>query len=247
MDSSTYLPGSVRLVPIEKIIYYKLGERILPISTMQFGIKKDIVCINLHDNETTSVEAAKIVLASRGGILIKIYNDNERVIRFRLRGENYSFDPNRIFSRTGIEESLKENGPVHPKAVEEIEKLAERVLELFPEKNSCVIALHNNTEEAYSIKLYLPGMERQNDAEAVRQQPGQDVDDFAFTTDRLIYTGMAESGYNSILQNNISVKQDGSLSVYCGEKNIRYVNIETEHGHLNQYVEMLNRLILLLE
>ena len=35
------------------------------------------------------------------------------------------------------------------------------------------------------------------------------------------------------------VQQDGSLSVYFGEKNIRYLNCETEHKKVRQYEEMI--------
>ena len=46
-----------------------------------------------------------------------------------------------------------------------------------------------------------------------------------------------------IKQINEKVKQDGSLSVYCGNLNRPYVNIETEHGKLSQYRGMLEKLL----
>jgi hypothetical protein len=57
---------------------------------------------------------------------------------------------------------------------------------------------------------------------------------------------MADHGYNSIWQDNVNARKDGSLSVYCGEKGKRYINIETEHGRLNQYIEMLYKLLAIL-
>jgi len=86
---------------------------------------KDIVCINVHDNETTSVEAARSALESNGGTLIKIENNRQRMIRFKWRGHSYSFDPNRIFSRIGIEQTLKDNGRSSKQAAKEIEKFAQ--------------------------------------------------------------------------------------------------------------------------
>ena len=71
----------------------------------------------------------------------------------------------------------------------------------------------------------------------------QDVDDIAFTTDKGLFEKMSALGYNSIWQDNEKVKQDGSLSVYCGEKNRKYINIETQHGRMVQYQEMLAKLI----
>ena len=57
--------------------------------------------------KNTSVEAARSVLEWKGGTLIKIENNKQHVIRFRLRGVNYRFDPNGIFSRAGIEKNIE--------------------------------------------------------------------------------------------------------------------------------------------
>jgi hypothetical protein len=241
------VPGDpVKLVAAEKTIFYKLGERTMPIRIFQYGDLKNIVCINLHDNENTSVEAAKSVLELKGGTLLKIENNNQRVVRFRLRGVSYGFDPNRIFSQMGIEQTLRENKRTSPSAIEEIEKFAQRLLQLIPDSASCIVALHNNTNEAYSVKTYLSGSQRQFDAKAVYTDSLQDVDDIIFTTDSLLYSKMADNGYNSIWQDNVNVRKDGSLSVYCGEKGKRYINIETQHGKFDQYAEMLATLLVIL-
>jgi hypothetical protein len=238
------IPGNpARYIAAEKTIFYKLGDQTLPIRIFQYGDQKNIVCINLHDNEGTSVEAARSVLETKGGTLIKIENNRERVVHFKLRGILYGFDPNGIFSRVGIEKTLKENSGTNPVAIGEIEKFATRLLQLIPRNPSCIIALHNNTDGEYSVTTYLGGNERQHDARAVYLSRKQDVDDIFFTTDSLLYKKMADWGYNSIWQDNVHVLRDGSLSVYCGEKGKRYVNIETEHGKYDQYVEMLTRLL----
>jgi hypothetical protein len=236
----------VKFVAAEKTIFYKLGDRIMPIRVLQYGDRKNIVCINLHDNENTSVEAAQSVLELKGGTLIKIENNNQRVIHFKWRGITYGFDPNGIFSRAGIEKTLKENSQASPAAIEEIEKFAQRILQLIPGKTSCIVALHNNTEEDYSVTTYLSGNERQYDAKEVFKAPMQDVDDIVFTTDSLLYKKMADHGYNSIWQDNLNARKDGSLSVYCGEKGKRYINIETQHGKFEQYAEMLEKLLTIL-
>ena len=232
-----------RFFPLEKTIYYKLGDKTIPLKVLQYGPANDIACINIHDNEFTSVQAAKSVLEIKGGTLIKIENNAQRIIRFSLRGVLYSFDPNRIFSRTGIEQTLKENGRISLLAIEEVEKFGQRLLQLIPDNISCVIALHNNTENAYSVKSYLSGGDRHKDAKQVYADSLQDADDIIFTTDPSLFEEMASLGYNCILQNNEKVRRDGSLSVYYGEQNRRYVNIETQHGKTDQYQEMLENLI----
>ena len=238
------VPGDpVKFVATEKTIFYNLGDRIMPIRILQYGDLKNIVCINLHDNENTSVEAAKSILELKGGTLIKIENNAQRVVHFRLRGVSYAFDPNRIFSRAGIEQILKENKRTSQLAIEEIEKFAQRLLQLIPDSASCIVALHNNTDEAYSVTTYLSGNQRQFDAKAVYANSRQDVDDIIFTTDSLLYQRMADHGYNSIWQDNVNARRDGSLSIYCGEKSKRYINIETQHGRFDQYAEMLGKLL----
>jgi hypothetical protein len=52
---------------------------------IQFGEPNGIVCINLHDNEYTSVNAAMWVLRETGGTLIRIQNKQERLIKFILK------------------------------------------------------------------------------------------------------------------------------------------------------------------
>ena len=231
-------------IPQEKTILYKIGDRTIPIKVIQYGEVNNIVCINLHDNEGTSVKAATSVLETKGGTLIKIENNNQRVIRFRLKGVFYSFDPNRMFSRIGIAQTLQDNNKsINQGAVEEIEKFAQRLLMLIPDSTSCIIALHNNTEAAFSIKSYQPGNERAKDARAVYADSLQDIDDIILTTDSLIYQKMADNRYNSIWQHNENAKKDGSLSIHCGETKKRYINIETQHGRVNQYIKMLGKLL----
>ena len=230
-------------IPLEKTIFYKLGDKQIPIRIQQYGNATDIVFINLHANEITSVQAAQLILESKGGTLLRIDNGNQRVIRFRLQGITYAVDPNRVFSHAGIEQNLKETRRTSEAAIDEIEKFAQRILQLISENTSCIVALHNNTNEYYSIKTYLPGNERQGDARTVYANPEQDPDDIAFTTDSILYQRMADLRYNSIWQDNEKVKKDGSLSVWCGEKGRRYINIETEHGKLRQYTAMLTSLL----
>jgi hypothetical protein len=233
-------------IPNEKTILHKIGDRNISLKVLQYGEERNFVCINLHANETTSVQAAKSVLQETGGTLILIENSRQRVIKFRLKGITYGFDPNRMFSRTGIEQTLRENRRISRDAMNEVEKFAQMVLLLIPDSTGCIIALHNNTEEAFSIKSYLSGSNREKDAKAVYADSTQDVDDIAFTTDSVLYQRMADFGFNSIWQDNENAKKDGSLSIYYGEKKKRYINIETQHGRQEQYVIMLEKLLVIL-
>ena len=107
--------------------------------------------------------------------------------------------------------------------------------------------MHNNTEGAYSIKTYLPGNEKEKNAKAVYRNQLQDIDDLVLSTDSLLYQKMADNGFNSIWQDNTKAERDGSLSIFCGDRNKRYINIETQHGKLAQYLQMLQKLISILK
>jgi hypothetical protein len=232
-----------KYTPETRTIAHTLGNRTVVIKVIQYGEPNGIYCINMHDNEGTAVLGAVPVLERTGGTLIRVENFKQRVIKFRLNGVLYGFDPNRIYSRIGIGQTLRDNRNYSLKAVLEIEKFAGRLLALIPDTAICLIALHNNTNDLFSIKSYIPGGIRQKDAKAVYYNETEDVDDIALTTDSLVYQVMADAGYNSIWQDNIKAKKDGSLSIYSGEKGIRYINIETEHGKVEQYRIMFGKLM----
>ena len=82
---------------------------------------------------------------------------------------------------------------------------------------------------------YARGNKRSADCKKVYINGEQDADDFFLTTDNDLYEKLADKGFNTILQDNKNCTEDGSLSVYCGKKSIRYVNCETEHGKVEQY------------
>jgi hypothetical protein len=203
--------------------------------------------VNMHDDERTSIDAAHYVLSKQGGTLIRIDNRNQRFIGFRLKDVFYQFDANRMFSEEGIRKSLEEKGAVSEKAVEEVREFAKKFLKLIPDDLYCLVALHNNTDGNYSIDFYKPGGKYAGDASAYKTQKKQDPDDFFFTTDSFFYTSLAKAGYNSVLQDNVNATEDGSLSVYYGRKNKRYINCETQHGKFTQNVRMLRTILRLLK
>lgn len=231
-----------KLSPAIQNLQLNVGPKKVPVTIYKYGNVNDVVCFNMHDNEFTSVEAAKEVLSERGGVIIKIENKKQRFINFKLNNKIYSFDANRIFSKEGIEQTLRDRGRYSPAAAVEVENFAQKLLSLIPDTATCIVALHNNFDADFSIKSYTAGGSRKADAKDVYEDSLQDADDITLTTDSILFKKMADFGYNSILQDNINVKRDGSLSVYYGEKGKRYINIETEHGRVQQYVEMLAKL-----
>jgi hypothetical protein len=236
-----------RPMPVtERTVYYKLGSLNIPVKLRQYGDKNDLVFLSLHDDEYTSVEATKRILEKKGGLLIEVENNERRNLRFKLGSGYYMVDPNRMFSNEGITKSLNELGPVSRQAVNEVRRFAGRVLQLIPEETDYIIALHNNVHGAFSITSYAPGNKRSREAKRVYINEDHDPDDFFLTTDEKLYEKLADKKYNTILQQNIKPVDDGSLSVYCAKQDLRYVNLETEHGKTDLYYEMMKVLVELL-
>jgi hypothetical protein len=198
------------------------------------------VYVSLHNDEKTAIDATRSLLKKEGGLLIKIENKGKRNIRFRMGNRWFTIDPNRIFSNEGISEFLKETGQYNSRVAAEIEKFGKRLIDLIPKDPVCIIALHNNTDGLFSVNDYFPGRQRASDASMVYKGPGQDPDNFFLTTDATLFPSFTSQKFNAILQNNETCRQDGSLSVYCGNAGIRYVNLETEHGKSSDYAYMIN-------
>lgn len=224
--------------PMTSTSWYRLGDDSISVSITRYAGKTSPVYLNLHDNETTSVEAALPLIRKRGGSFIRINNNGERIIGFTLDSLEYCFDPNRIFSREGIINTLVRHKRISNKAIEEIEGFARFYLSLLPAQPGFVMALHNNTEGQLSINSYIDDGEDVEDAELTSKHRGIDPDDFMLTTDRRVFERFRRR-FNIILQHNRRVRQDGSLSVYFGEKGIPYLNCETQHGHKKETEQML--------
>lgn len=227
----------------EKTIFYKLAQSTISIKLRQYGDRTDLVFIKLHDDESTSVDATEKILEEEGGLLIEIENNSRRNIKFRLGNNYYYVDPNRIFSKTGIQKSMEELGRINLYAANEVEKFGQRIIRLIPKSASCVIALHNNTPDQFSVMEYAAGNKRSTDTKKIYINKEQDPDDFFLTTDHQLYEKLADHGFNAVLQDNNTCTEDGSLSVYCGKNKIRYVNCETEHGKTEQYFRMIQSVL----
>src|ERR1051326_1569789 len=94
------------LVPLINTIYYRLGIDTVQIKVYQYGDNKDLFFINLHDDEVTAVNSAMKILETTGGTLVRLENAKQRNMRFRITKKYFAFDPNRIFSRAGIVQTL---------------------------------------------------------------------------------------------------------------------------------------------
>ena len=197
----------------------------------------------LHDDENTAVEAGLTFIEEHEGRLVELRAQGERRVSFSIDGKHYDFDPNRIFTDAGIRAGLEPEAS--DEAIATTHRFADSLLVVY-NPHHVIVALHNNTPDNYSALSYVEGGQYESDAEAVHIEEGVDPDDFFFVTDRALYVALRADDFNVVLQNNERVTDDGSLSVWAAQNDFRYVNVEAEHGHLEQQTAMIEGLKLLL-
>jgi hypothetical protein len=202
----------------------------------------------LHTDEQTAVDRGLEAIRARGGRLVEVLGQGDRLVTFELAGRTWRFDPNRIFTPVGAAASLDAHNEAAPAdvlaaALVEVQRFADAVLDATDAGALPVlVALHNNTESFYSAASYAPGGDLENDAAAVHLPPGEDPDDFFFVTDGSLFEALAGQGFAAVLQDNERVVDDGSLSVWAGRRGLPYVNIEAQQDHGERQARMLEAL-----
>ena len=200
-----------------------------------------LTMINVHHDESTSVEAGVANLNRQGGRLIELVHSGARLVVFHLDGQKYTFDPNRIFSDAGIKATLEKHSAWSPAAQAAIKSFAAEYLACFAlDQEPVIIALHNTTDGFFSIKSYLADGEHGPAATETYVSPHRDQFDFFYATDKRFYDYLKARDFNVTLQDNKNAPDDGSLSVHFARKGIPYLNIEAEMGHLSNQIEMVN-------
>jgi hypothetical protein len=235
--------GCVRHTITSAAHEYRLGDTLIE-SVLYRAQGSDLLLFNLHENESTSVEAALHLIRRRGGQVLALHHSGEREITFLLSGHSFSFDPNRIFTDSGAAATVSPQGPSRPEAVTVVRDFAKEIVSTYSlDSSSAIVTLHNNTDGAYSAESYLPEGQYALDARKVFVDRSRDPDDFFFVTDASLFTRLSRSGFNVVLQNNRFVTDDGSLSVLAARRGIPYVNVEAQHGHRKAQEKMLRALL----
>lgn len=218
---------------------YQLGNNAV-VTVLHEVAGSNLLFFNMHDDENTAVEAGLRVIELRGGRLLELQHSGNRLVSFEIASDTYKFDPNRIFTPLGIKKTLDRYSQAAPSAVQAVQSFSNSLIEDSRlGETELIVTLHNNGEGEYSAESYLPEGEYAIDAEAVHIQAGLDPDDFFFVTQDRLFQLFKSAGYNVVLQNNATVTDDGSLSVWAGRERIPYINVEAQHGHLAEQVEMV--------
>lgn len=234
------------LVPEITNVPVPLGDSAINIQVSNYSLDSTIIFIHLHDNEATAKRAMHQTLQKRGGIFISVENNQNRLLEFTDNKKVYTFDPNRVFTSAGLKANLKLFNAYTPFSVKEVKRFSSNLLALIPQ-NAMVIAVHNNTNEEYSICSYLENKTYKSDAKKVHVEPAKDPDDFFITTNETLYNALSTQHFNAVLLNNKTSTDDGSLSKYFGKSNRPYVNIEAQHDHLEEQTKMIQSLLEILK
>lgn len=198
------------------------------------------VFINLHENERTSVHAALALMATRPDCrLIVLRGQGRRHIVFWIGLRPYLFDPNRIFSDTGIEATLRYHGAYSPAAHAEVGGLRDALIAaLQPERSTLIVALHNNGIGHYAVDSYRQGGTHASQAADVHLSAAADDGDFFLVNQPAACEALRDSGFGVVLQRR-DADDDGSLSQRFVDPRPLYVNVEARHGHLAEQRQML--------
>ncbi len=234
--------GTACAQDVERNNKYKVGADTLTMRLAVFYPRSQAVSfINLHDDENTSVEAGMDFLSRYGGSLLQLKHSGKRIFNFRLADQRFSFDPNRIFTDTGLRATLEKYSTFDESAAMEVQKIRDTILANYVNDKKLVIALHNNTKTGLSALSYRKGGSEAANASRVYINPLLNPHDFLFTTDASIFRKLKQSRLNVVLQHQ-RPKDDGSLSVYAAKKKITYINVEALHGNLDTQIKMLEAL-----
>ena len=72
-------------------------------------IEKDsaVIYLNIHEDEQTSIEAIREFNKTKAVNFTFIQQNKTRRINFNIKQKNYSFDPNRIYTRKGRRKTIE--------------------------------------------------------------------------------------------------------------------------------------------
>ncbi len=203
------------------------------------GSGPGLTFVNLHDNENTSAEAAKVHIRGHGGRLVELVHGRGREVVIRRRGSLHRFDPNRMFTEDGLRQTLKYFHNLNPANTAIAADFAKQLASIVNiEKDKAIIAVHNNTPGRLTIKDFQPGQWYGDDAREVFINPAEDPDDFFFTNSLTLFRALRTLRYNVALM-AFDPPDRGTLGNYVNHVGGIYILVEAEHGHLDRQIRML--------
>lgn len=216
----------------------RLGSTMVSILSRSEG-SAALTYVNVHENEITARTALNLWVQRTKARAVCLKAQRARLISFAFENRIFIFDPNRMFTARGIEQTLRFHGPYTPAAHDLIAGFAAKVVRaLRTSEAQAIIALHNNFQGKYSIYSHLGDGANASEAERVKLGRPEAGHEFILANRASTFEYLSNAGLNVVLLNS-RPPDDGSLSVYCHQHRLTYVNVEAPHGHLESQLGML--------
>lgn len=194
--------------------------------------------VALHPNEKTCIEVLDDLPNGVQFNMVGVEQAEKRLLRFRKFNQDLWFDPNRIFTETGLRKNLQfHNNCVTAEWEQDIQSFSDTLISFIQANQAShyVVAVHNNSDENFSILSYQDTTE----ASDVFINAEEDVDNFILVTQPQDFAFFKRNKINTALPANRQYEDDGSLSVYCLQNGFPYINIEVEHGNRQKQIQLL--------
>lgn len=230
---------------------------------------KSLKYLLTHDNEITAKESAYYALEHYGGELYQIVNAEERNLQILIQDTLVFYDPNRIFTKRGLFQAIQQENPqqaqsIQQEAIRIIQIIAQEFLKTMkiplskvsqtlkpdlPKFESTqiqvkpfVLALHNNSPSSdLSVDFFLSFFSP--DSFAIHKNPKQHSKNFFYVISREAFSFFREKNYNTVLQKEHDLCDDGSLSIWMSQNSLEYINIEAQEGEISFQKEMVTQAI----
>lgn len=200
-----------------------------------------LIYFHPHENEHGSAVIARHQVREHGGRLLEIRSQGDRLITFRLQGVTYSFDPNHMFTDVGLRRSLTHYGPYSPAALECAKAPRNLVVSQLSKGRIPIVAVHNNAEDGVNALSYQKGGQFEAQAIKVALNPREKAHNFFLVLDDHLFSKLHHAGFNTVLQSPNS-PDDGSLAVFCQQRNWPFINVEASDADMMQQQRMLQAL-----
>ena len=219
--------------------FVKLNDLDINLVKYSYG-KPKISFLVIHDDEDTGVKAAFEYIRFSGGSIIDCQYGGTRNYKFRHKGIDFQTDPNSIYSYGGRVMGLdKYDNTDNDDVIRQLEDASKMILNYYNAKKlGYMFTLHNNADGGFGISSYLKGYELEETADSVHINFEADSDDLILVTDLALFNNFKKKNVNVILQSNRG-PDDGSLSVYAMENKIPYINVEVQHGHQYEHLQLI--------
>ena len=212
----------------------------LPLNLVKYSYgKPNINFLAIHDDEDTGIKAAFEYIKFSGGSIIDCQYGSVRNFKFHYNDEEFQLDPNSIYTKPGIIRNLEKYNWAEPEVVKQLDFTGKEILKLYgPEKPPYIFTLHNNGDGGFGIASYLKGYELENFADSLHINFEMDNDDMVLVTDVDMFNYLKKENVNVVLQSKLA-PDDGSLSYYAMQKGIPYMNVEVQHGHITEHLQLI--------